>query len=134
MKKNLRRSQQRTQSGHCKKRAHKKQELICHNIAEQPLPLNNIWFTKEDSSNETTLEGKKVDDISVMKAFTLLCVVFEWSHFVDGVEREFLLLFFCPLRFYSRSGKAAGTFEALEEACSQDGPRAQSAFENLMIH
>lgn len=25
-------------------------------------------------------------------------------------------------------------FEALEEACSQDSPRAQSAFENLMIH
>lgn len=28
----------------------------------------------------------------------------------------------------------ADTFEALEEACSQDSPRAQSAFENLMIH
>lgn len=43
------------------KRAHE----ATHNTAEQPLPLNNIWFTKEDSSNETTFEGKKVDDVSV---------------------------------------------------------------------
>jgi hypothetical protein len=43
------------------KRAHE----ATHNTAEQPLPLNNIWFTKEDSSNETTFEGKKIDDVSV---------------------------------------------------------------------